>query len=100
MLALGGCAHTPAPDATTTVQFALSDSADSSAPLRVAATRVVASRAGLAARELGLVTVPTVLVIDRSGVVRYVNDGFHPGDDTVIAQQVATLQGDGDFSQQ
>jgi len=47
---------------------------------------------GVAARELGLVTVPSIVVIDRQGTVRHVHAGYHGEDDrTAIEGEVAAL---------
>ena len=45
-----------------------------------------------AAKELGLVTVPSVVVIDRDGTVRHVHAGYHGEDDrSSIEGEVAAL---------
>jgi peroxiredoxin len=47
---------------------------------------------GAAAKELGLVTVPSVVVIDRQGTVRHVHAGYHGENDRAsIEGEVAAL---------
>lgn len=47
---------------------------------------------GAAAKELGLVAVPSVVVIDRMGTVRHVHAGYHGEDDrSSIEGEVAAL---------
>jgi peroxiredoxin len=53
---------------------------------------VAFDRDGVAARELGLQTVPSVVVIDRRGTVRHVHAGYHgEGDRSAIEGEVAAL---------
>jgi peroxiredoxin len=54
--------------------------------------RVAFDRGGAIATQLGLPTMPTVIVIDREGVVRYVHGGYHGDvDAAAIATEVTTL---------
>jgi peroxiredoxin len=47
---------------------------------------------GVAAKELGLVTVPSIVVIDRQGTVRHVHAGYHGEDDrSAIEGEVSAL---------
>ncbi|MDB4936555.1 MAG: thioredoxin family protein [Labilithrix sp.] len=56
--------------------------------------RLGLDKGGVAANQMGLVTVPSVLVIDRAGVVRHVHSGFHGSDDLeAIEREVTALVG-------
>jgi peroxiredoxin len=53
---------------------------------------VAFDKGAVAAKELGLVTVPSVVVIDRHGTVRHVHAGYHGEDDrSSIEGEVAAL---------
>jgi peroxiredoxin len=53
---------------------------------------VAFDRGGAAAKELGLVTVPSVVVIDRDGTVRHVHGGYHgDADRDAIDAEVSAL---------
>jgi N-acetylmuramoyl-L-alanine amidase CwlA len=34
---------------------------------------------------------PTSFLIDKKGVIRHVHNGYHAGDETVLAAQIAAL---------
>jgi cytochrome c biogenesis protein CcmG/thiol:disulfide interchange protein DsbE len=53
---------------------------------------IVFDKGGAAAKELGLVTVPSVVVIDRHGTVRHVHAGYHGDKDrSSIEGEIAAL---------
>jgi hypothetical protein len=54
--------------------------------------RVAFDRGGAIATAIGLPTMPSVIVIDREGVVRHVHGGYHGDvDAAAIALEVSTL---------
>jgi peroxiredoxin len=54
--------------------------------------RVAFDRGGAIATQLGLPTMPAVIVIDREGIVRHVHGGYHGEDDAVaITSEISAL---------
>ena len=52
-------------------------------------------KAGGAAKDMGLVTVPSVVLVDRQGIVRHVHAGYHGEDDrAAIDHEVTSLLGE------
>ena len=54
--------------------------------------KVAFDRGGAVASQLGLPTIPSVIVIDRAGIVRHVHGGYHGDEEAAaITNEVAAL---------